>query len=206
MASLGSVLAALGDPPEALLAAVVFAAVLTVVYGGGRIVVRLAAAALGRARRRPARLTLVSGHNQRRRSRPRIRLPATPGLWGLVVILALAVSYGAMNRGGPHRPGETARRQMPARLVMGTVTHVRDGDTIEVDGLPVRFARLDCAERGTLAGRRATRRMRALAGGQSVRCRLTGARSYDRRIGSCQLSDGRDLAREMSAGGLCRMR
>ena len=26
----------------------------------------------------------------------------------------------------------------------GTVTHVRDGDTVEVDGIPIRLAALDC--------------------------------------------------------------
>ena len=32
---------------------------------------------------------------------------------------------------------------------VGMVTHVRDGDTIEVRGVPVQIANLDCAERGT---------------------------------------------------------
>lgn len=47
----------------------------------------------------------------------------------------------------------------------GRVTHVRDGDTIEVDGRPIRIAALDCAEPGTMAGEAATRRMRALVSG-----------------------------------------
>ena len=47
---------------------------------------------------------------------------------------------------------------------VGMVTHVRDGDTIEVRGLPVRIANLDCAERGACAGDRATALMRQLAG------------------------------------------
>ncbi len=47
----------------------------------------------------------------------------------------------------------------------GRVTHVRDGDTIEVDGRPIRIAALDCAESGTMAEEAATRRMRALVSG-----------------------------------------
>lgn len=86
----------------------------------------------------------------------------------------------------------------------GRVTHVRDGDTIEVDGRPIRIAALDCAESGTIAGEAATRRMRALVAGERLKCSLTGQRSYDRWIGSCQLASGRDIASVMIAEGLCR--
>jgi endonuclease YncB( thermonuclease family) len=48
--------------------------------------------------------------------------------------------------------------------VVGMVTHVRDGDTIDVRGVPVRIANLDCAERGTSAGDRATTTDAALGG------------------------------------------
>lgn len=86
----------------------------------------------------------------------------------------------------------------------GRVTRVRDGDTIEVDGRPIRIAALDCAEAGTFAGEAATRRMRALVAGERLRCSLTGRRSYDRWIGSCRLESGRDIASVMISEGLCR--
>jgi endonuclease YncB( thermonuclease family) len=44
--------------------------------------------------------------------------------------------------------------------LVGPVTHVRDGDTIEVSGVPVRVANLDCAELGTTAGNHPTAVMR----------------------------------------------
>ena len=52
--------------------------------------------------------------------------------------------------------------------IVGQVTHVRDGDTIEVAGTPIRFGSLDCAERGDSDGERATARMRALVSGQTL--------------------------------------
>lgn len=87
--------------------------------------------------------------------------------------------------------------------VVGPVTRVRDGDTIEVAGVPIRFGSLDCAERGTVAGQQATARMRSLISDQTLVCYLNGRASYDRKIGSCKLSDGRDLAGVMIAEGYC---
>lgn len=81
--------------------------------------------------------------------------------------------------------------------------HVRDGDTIEVAGTPIRFGSLDCAERGTLTGQVATSRLRELIAGQSLTCALNGRISYDRGIGRCTLPDGGDLAAQMIREGLC---
>ena len=86
----------------------------------------------------------------------------------------------------------------------GRVTHVRNGDTIEVAGRPIRISALDCAESGTLAGEAATRRMKSLVARQQMNCSLTGERSYDRWIGSCSLPDGRDIAEVMIRSGTCK--
>lgn len=91
------------------------------------------------------------------------------------------------------------------RTVSGPVTHVRDGDTIEVAGTAVRFDTLDCAEWNTPQGQKATARMKRLVrGAGTVTCRLTGQVSYDRLIGSCTMADGRDVANVMVAEGLCQ--
>ncbi|MTH57874.1 thermonuclease family protein [Paracoccus litorisediminis] len=87
--------------------------------------------------------------------------------------------------------------------VEGPVTHVRDGDTIEVKGVAVRFSSLDCAELGTPAGQRAKVAMQKLVNGKTVRCYLNGGRSYDRFIGSCYRNDGQELASAMMVGGYC---
>lgn len=110
-------------------------------------------------------------------------------------------------RGGDAWQGITRTRQntkLSGRSIEGRVTHVRDGDTIEVTHVPVRIADLDCAESGSMAGNRATRRMRALVHSQTVSCRLSGKRSYDRHVGTCYLTDGRNIAHILRAEGICK--
>ncbi len=94
-------------------------------------------------------------------------------------------------------------RRPDGAALSGRVTHVRDGDTIEVLGTPVRIANLDCAERGTPTGRKATARMRDLARRGPMHCRLEGRKSYDREVGVCSLSDGRDIGEVLIAERLC---
>ncbi|GGL54811.1 thermonuclease family protein [Wenxinia marina] len=83
------------------------------------------------------------------------------------------------------------------------VTHIRDADTIEVGGVPVRIANLDCAEAGTAEGDRATDRVRQLLVRSAVSCDLEGRRSYDREVGTCRMADGRDLGEVLIAEGYC---
>ena len=83
------------------------------------------------------------------------------------------------------------------------VTRVRDGDTIEVRGVPVQIANLDCAERGTSAGDRATALMRQLAAGASATCILEGRRSYDREVGVCSISNIGDVGEAMISARAC---
>ncbi len=85
----------------------------------------------------------------------------------------------------------------------GAVTHVRDGDTIEVAGTPVRLNGLNCDELGTPLGDQAKRVMQTLAASQAVSCTLNGDRTFDREVGRCHLGDGRDLGEVMIEGGAC---
>lgn len=85
----------------------------------------------------------------------------------------------------------------------GAVTRVRDGDTVVVGKTPIRIANLDCAERGTANGDRATRRAKELLAGRSVTCALTGHQSYDREVGTCRLLDGRNLGAVLIGEGFC---
>jgi endonuclease YncB( thermonuclease family) len=87
-----------------------------------------------------------------------------------------------------------------ARAVEGRVTKVRDVDTIEVRGVPVRLNGLDGPETSTRPGRDARNFMVRLLRGKSVTCQLTGARTYDRWVGTCYL-DGTDLAAIAIANG-----
>ena len=84
----------------------------------------------------------------------------------------------------------------------GTVTHIRDGDTIEVGGLSVRLRGLNCPERGTASGTAAIRRMNELAAGRRIVCKLNGETNRDRVIGWCSVSR-RDLGETMIREGHC---
>jgi endonuclease YncB( thermonuclease family) len=90
------------------------------------------------------------------------------------------------------------------RTITGPVTRVRDGDTILVKGVPVRFGSLDCAEMDTAAGREAKVAMQVLVNGYNVSCHLNGGRSYDRWIAACFREDGQELASAMMKVGYCR--
>ena len=87
-----------------------------------------------------------------------------------------------------------------SQTVEGRVTTVRDVDTIEVRGVPVRLNGLDGPETSTRAGRDARNFMVRLLRGKSVTCQLTGARTHDRWVGICYL-DGTDIAAIAVANG-----
>lgn len=85
----------------------------------------------------------------------------------------------------------------------GRVTHVRDGDTIEVGKVAIRLRGVAAPERRDPLGREATARMKALALGSTVRCEPDGSRSYDRIVAVCYL-DGVDIGEALVAEGLAR--
>ena len=85
----------------------------------------------------------------------------------------------------------------------GQVTHVRDGDTIEVDGIPVRLSGVTADELGTARGEAAAAFMRDLVRGQTVTCDLTGEVTHDRQVGHCALAtDGYDLGALLIEAGM----
>lgn len=88
--------------------------------------------------------------------------------------------------------------------IKGTVSHVPDGDTIEVGGVAVRIANLDCAEADTEDGQRARERMAQLVQSETVVCELRVRLGYDRELGTCTLaSTGEDVGRLLTADGTC---
>ena len=88
-------------------------------------------------------------------------------------------------------------------VLTGTVTHVRDGDTIEVNNVPIRLAALDCPERGTKNGDYATELAKQFQGLQAT-CELTGAKTYDRLVGYCSIN-GDDFGRYMMENSTCKV-
>lgn len=85
----------------------------------------------------------------------------------------------------------------------GNVTHVRDGDTIEVGGVPVRLNGVAAPELDEPVGQEAKQFMIRLVAGKAVRCDLNGERTYDRVVGVCYLND-QDIGASIIAAGLAR--
>ena len=104
-----------------------------------------------------------------------------------------------------HR-GPKAALQAPSSspsILSGTVTHVRDGDTIEVNGIAVRLSALDCPENSTQQGNKATKIAKQFQGSK-VQCELTGAKSYDRLVGYCSIG-GSDFGLFMMQNSSCKV-
>lgn len=87
--------------------------------------------------------------------------------------------------------------------LQGTVTHVRDGDTIEIGEIAVRLNGLHAPELDEQGGRQAKAFMERLVSGRQVTCELNGERSYDRLIGRCYLGND-DIAGVLVSAGLGR--
>ena len=103
-----------------------------------------------------------------------------------------------------HRAQETAPSVSSGHTVLtGKITHVRDGDTIEVNGIAVRLSALDCPENGTQQGNRATQIAHQFQGTQA-QCELTGAKSYDRLVGYCTVN-GADFGLYMMQNSSCKV-
>ena len=88
-------------------------------------------------------------------------------------------------------------------FLRGKVTHVRDGDTIEVNGIAIRLSALDCPERGTQKGDTAARIAQQFQGSPAT-CELTGAKTYDRLVGYCSV-DGKDFGAYMMNNSSCKV-
>jgi len=89
------------------------------------------------------------------------------------------------------------------KVITGIVTHVRDGDTLEVAGVAIRLAALNCPEKGTKNGEVATKIAKRFAG-LKMTCKLTGAKSYDRLVGYCAVN-GLDFGRYMMENSSCKV-
>ena len=85
----------------------------------------------------------------------------------------------------------------------GQITHVRDGDTIEVGNIAIRLNGLTCDERGTALGDRATAYLRSQVLGKTATCSLNGERTYDRLVGRCATEDLDDIGAHLITQQLC---
>ena len=84
----------------------------------------------------------------------------------------------------------------------GVISHIRDGDTIEVGDIPVRIAALDCPENDTEEGQVASRFASQFKNSKVI-CDLTGAMSYKRLVGYCRIEEV-DFATTMTENTECK--
>lgn len=78
--------------------------------------------------------------------------------------------------------------------------HVRDADTIVVDGTPVRLNGIDAPELNTRSGQDAKRWMVNYLRGKSITCELNGDVTHDRYVGVC-FANGEDVGAAVIAAG-----
>lgn len=86
-------------------------------------------------------------------------------------------------------------------VLTGAVTHVRDGDTIEIAKVPIRLNGVSAPELDEPLGKQSKKFMRELVEGRDVRCELNGQKIYDRFVGTCYL-DGNDIGISLINAGL----
>ncbi|WP_425405865.1 thermonuclease family protein [Hwanghaeella sp.] len=140
-----------------------------------------------------------------RRPKRGFRLSPREGLMALAMFAAVFIANFAFDEQPRSTLAAVAGQLLPVSdsSIAGTVTHVRDGDTIEVEGVPIRLNGLSAPERGEPFGKASSDFMRALVLGKAVRCELNGERTHDRLVGVCYL-DGADISALIIREGLAR--
>ncbi len=91
--------------------------------------------------------------------------------------------------------------EVNAAELRGIVTHVRDGDTIEVEDIPIRLNGVSAPELNEPLGPESKAFMHELVIGKSVLCELNGEKTYDRFVGVCFL-DNKDIGISIIEAGL----
>jgi len=120
----------------------------------------------------------------------------------ILIVIGLLLSFIEVFVNRNAQASETMINGRTVSVLRGTITHVRDGDTFEVEGTPVRISALDCPENSTNSGQKATQFTKQFKGKQAV-CELTGAKTYDRVVGYCSI-EGKDFARIMVDNKFCQ--
>ena len=97
-----------------------------------------------------------------------------------------------------------APHSVHAETLIGHATHLRDGDTIEVQGIPIRLQGVAAPELREKWGRASKDAMLRIVAGERLTCELTGERTHDRKVGLCYLDDGTDIGAELISQGFAR--
>ncbi|MEA1049086.1 thermonuclease family protein [Lamprobacter modestohalophilus] len=90
-----------------------------------------------------------------------------------------------------------ANSPLYAETLYGRADDVRDGDTIEVQGVAA-------PEPNQKWGQASKDAMQRIVAGKRLRCEQTGERIYGREVATCHLDDGADIGAEIVSQGLAR--
>ena len=124
----------------------------------------------------------------------------------IVILIAIGLlAFSFQGRFGRNllRGPDLAIDHRAVSVLRGAITHVRDGDTFEVNGTPVRISALDCPENSTAEGKKITRFAKQFEGKETI-CELTGAKTYDRVVGYCSIN-GIDFGKMMMDETSCKL-
>jgi len=130
----------------------------------------------------------------------------------LFISAQLFAHSGGTNSDGCHsgsQPYHCHKNKIPSqprsgeRILKGIITHVRDGDTIELNGTPIRLAALDCPEKNTQEGLYAASVAQQFKGSEVI-CELTDAKTYNRLVAYC-IVNGIDFGRIMMRNSECKV-
>jgi len=153
--------------------------------------------------------------------RPYVKQPISTDGWkkaciatAFATLASQATAHsGGLNKQGCHAgsqpyhchrsPAVAPKASSSPTILSGKVTHVRDGDTIEVNGVAVRLSALDCPENDKSQGQIATKLAKQFVGLQAI-CELTGAKTYDRVVGYCSIN-GSDFGLYMMQNSSCKV-
>lgn len=91
---------------------------------------------------------------------------------------------------------------IPPSMSLRGRAYVIDGDTIVVQKTKIRLAGIDAPELDKPWGQKSKWEMVRICTGEILDVKLTGQTSYDRLVGTCYLSDGRDIGAELVRSGL----
>ena len=87
--------------------------------------------------------------------------------------------------------------------ILNGQARIIDGDTLEIAGSRVRLNGVAAPERDEAGGPEATQFMETLTDGQTIRCSLTGEKTYQREVGTCWIGTT-DIGGALIAAGLAR--
>lgn len=146
-------------------------------------------------------------YNARREKVSAKKFPLGLVLWSIFVIFVSAywLFSNRLLEIDKNLMGQTHKEiiKKEQNILEGRITHVRDGDTFEINGQAIRISALDCPENSTTEGQTVTQYAKQFKG-KMARCELTGATTYDRVVGYCSIA-GADFGKTMMDNTSCKV-